>query len=80
MKHNQTITTHSDTCSRCQGLLVHVDYMDMLQGGYLWGNGQRCINCGWIVDRVIHTNQQTHRPVSTLPKRKTRRTLKPIAA
>lgn len=90
MKLNQSITTHSqstplhsdscDSCTRCQGLLVHVDYMDMLQGGYLWGNGQRCINCGWIVDQRIQTNQQTRRHASTSSKRKARRTLKPIAA
>ena len=86
MKRNQSIThspspsSHSDSCTRCQGLLVHVDFMDMLQGGYLWGKGQRCINCGWIVDQRIQTNQQARQPVSTLPTRKKRRTLNPVAA
>ncbi len=76
---SQSVSSHSDNCTRCHGLLVHVDFMDMLQGGFLWGNGMRCINCGWIVDRVIHTNQQD-RPIEKLRKRRSRTTPKPVAA
>ena len=86
MKLNQSITTDSesttsqtDQCARCQGLLVHVDFMDMHQGGFLWGNGMRCVNCGWIVDRVIHTNQQDP-PIVKPGKRRSRTTRKPVAA
>ncbi len=87
MKLNQTITSNSakttsnsDKCARCQGFLVHVDFMDMLQGGFLWGDGMRCVNCGWIVDRVIHTNQRTHDTVCKPQRRKSRQTRKTIAA
>ncbi len=76
---SETTTSQTDQCARCQGLLVRVDFMDMLQGGFLWGNGMRCINCGWIVDRVIHTNQHD-RPVEKLRKRRSRTTRKPVAA
>ena len=47
-------------CPRCQGFLARVDFMDMLQGGYLWGTGQRCINCGHLMDPRILLNQLRH--------------------
>ncbi len=37
------------TCPRCQGFLVDDWLLDMAQGGYLWGAGRRCINCGHIM-------------------------------
>ncbi len=52
--------TEAPHCPRCQGLLVRADYMDMLQGGYLWGTGQRCVNCGHLMDPKILLNQLLH--------------------
>lgn len=45
------ITGHDDghTCPRCQGFLVDDWLLDMAQGGYLWGAGRRCVNCGHIM-------------------------------
>ncbi len=37
------------SCARCAGLLVEDRFMDMEQGGFLWGAGWRCVNCGNIV-------------------------------
>lgn len=37
------------TCPRCQGFLVDDWVLDMAQGGYLWGAGRRCVNCGHIM-------------------------------
>ncbi|GJL54698.1 MAG: hypothetical protein NPIRA02_18300 [Nitrospirales bacterium] len=57
--HNGVTEQNKETphCPRCQGLLVKTDYMDMLQGGYLWGSGQRCVNCGHLMDPKILLNQ-----------------------
>lgn len=36
-------------CPRCEGFLVDDWLLDMAQGGYLWGAGRRCVNCGHIM-------------------------------
>ena len=36
-------------CPRCQGFMVDDWLLDMAQGGYLWGAGRRCVNCGHIM-------------------------------
>lgn len=70
----------TDTCTRCHGFLIHVDFMDMLQGGYLWKSGKRCINCGWITDHVIQTNQHRRQATPTSRTKKDRLKPKPVAA
>ena len=46
------------SCSRCQGLLVTVRFLDIQQSGQMWGSGWRCVNCGAIVDSVIEANRR----------------------
>ncbi len=36
----------ADSCPRCRGLLVEERFLDMKQGGFMWGTGWRCVNCG----------------------------------
>lgn len=45
-------------CTRCQGLMVADDLLDM-QESYLpmWMRGLRCIACGNIVDPLINHNR-----------------------
>ena len=71
---------HSASCMRCQGLLVRVRFMDMLNSGSLWGLGWRCVNCGSIVDTVIRSNQRYDHSTQIHGKTKRRRTRKLIAA
>ncbi|MEO6308796.1 MAG: hypothetical protein ABIO96_11200 [Nitrospiraceae bacterium] len=44
-------------CSRCQGLMVKDQLLDM-EGGYgqMWTTSLRCVNCGRIHDSVIEQN------------------------
>ena len=46
-------------CSRCQGLMVKDQLLDM-KGGYgqMWATSLRCVNCGRIQDSVIEHNRQ----------------------
>ncbi len=39
----------ADSCPRCRGLLVEERFLDMKQGGFMWGCGWRCVNCGNVV-------------------------------
>lgn len=45
-------------CSRCHGLMVSDDLLDMRES-YLpmWMRGLRCVSCGNIVDPVIDRNR-----------------------
>lgn len=45
------VTGHGEehACPRCRGFLVDEWLLDMAQGGYLWGAGRRCVNCGHIM-------------------------------
>ena len=44
-------------CSRCQGLMVKDQLLDM-KGGYgqMWATSLRCVNCGRIYDSVTEQN------------------------
>ena len=44
-------------CSRCQGLMVEDQLLDM-EGAYgqMWTTSLRCVNCGRIQDSVIEQN------------------------
>jgi hypothetical protein len=46
------------TCPRCDGLLVHEHLLDHREGSLSGCLGSRCLNCGAILDRVIHMNQR----------------------
>ena len=56
------------TCSRCQGLMVGDDLID-LQESYvpMWMCGWRCVACGNIVDPLIqrHRMQRAGAPDAT---------------
>lgn len=52
-------------CIRCQGLMVHDRFSDLLDSVDF--EGWRCIPCGAIIDQVIIQNKQL-RP--ELPRRK----------
>lgn len=45
-------------CSRCQGLMVEDQFLD-LEGGYgeMWTTSLRCLNCGHVHDSVIEQNR-----------------------
>jgi hypothetical protein len=50
------------TCSRCQGLMVADDLID-LQESYapMWMRGWRCVACGNIVDPLIQRRRMVQR-------------------
>lgn len=50
------------TCTRCQGLMVADDLID-LQESYLpmWMRGWRCVACGNIVDQLINRHRMVQR-------------------
>lgn len=48
----------SRLCQRCQGYMVREYYMDRFDENCLWGSGWRCVNCGAVIDPVIHVHQQ----------------------
>ena len=45
-------------CSRCQGLMVENQLLDM-EGAYgqMWTTSLRCVNCGRIHDSVVEQNR-----------------------
>jgi len=45
-------------CQRCNGLAVYDDSFVVQTGSSLDFHAWRCVNCGMIVDEVIHRNQQ----------------------
>jgi hypothetical protein len=56
-------------CARCSGLMVFEEFEDFVLGsggdGFL---GQRCINCGAIVDPVIARHRYlTSQPAASSP-------------
>ncbi len=53
------------TCPRCQGFMVDDWLLDMAQGGYLWGAGRRCVNCGHIMQVGVCVNRTRREAVST---------------
>jgi rubredoxin len=52
-------------CQRCNGLAVYDDSFVVCTGSSSEVHAWRCVNCGMIVDEVIHRNQQAP------PRRKT---------
>ncbi|HMS86252.1 MAG TPA: hypothetical protein PKD12_21640 [Nitrospira sp.] len=60
-------------CQRCNGLTVSDDSIVVQAGSSLDVHARRCINCGMIVDEVIHQNQQALRGRKTLGGPKFRR-------
>ncbi|HMZ55025.1 MAG TPA: hypothetical protein PKV55_06250 [Nitrospira sp.] len=60
-------THQSMPCTRCGGWMVDERCMDIGEslGGY-WFWGQRCIQCGDIVDEVILRNRRLPIPSSVL--------------
>ena len=46
------------TCSRCLGLMVDDQFLD-LQGSYgqMWTASWRCVNCGRVHDSAIEQNR-----------------------
>ena len=55
-------------CSRCQGLMVKDQLLDM-EGGYgkMWTTSLRCVNCGRIYDSVIEQNRLTKQEKVLVP-------------
>lgn len=45
-------------CLRCNGLAVRDDSFAVQTGSSSDFHGWRCINCGMLVDDVIHRNRQ----------------------
>lgn len=48
------------TCSRCCGLMVDTQVLDM-EGAYgeMWATSRRCVNCGHVHDAVIEQHRRT---------------------
>ena len=46
------------TCSRCCGLMVEAQVLDM-EGAYgeMWATSRRCVNCGHVHDAVIEQHR-----------------------
>ena len=40
-------------CRRCKGLMVAMHFIDMEEGGEMWGEAWRCMNCGNVWDATI---------------------------
>jgi hypothetical protein len=46
------------TCSRCQGLMIEDQFLDMQsQYGQMWARSLRCVNCGHIHDATIEQHR-----------------------
>ena len=53
------------SCTRCQGLMLEEQMIDM-EGGYgeMWSRSWRCVNCGHRDDAVLRHHRQAHaRPI-----------------
>jgi hypothetical protein len=46
----------TDKCTRCQGLVVATNYIDMCSGMFYF-SGNRCINCGFVEFAVPGTSK-----------------------
>ena len=46
------------TCSRCLGLMVEDQFLDLAGGfGQMWTTSFRCVNCGHVYDAVTAQNR-----------------------
>lgn len=46
------------TCTRCRGLMVTDNFIDLQETGHLWMTAWRCMNCGYVVDQVAEQNRK----------------------
>ena len=47
------------TCSRCCGLMVETQVLDMEAAyGEMWATSRRCVNCGHVYDVVIEQHRR----------------------
>jgi uncharacterized Zn finger protein len=48
------------TCSRCCGLMVDTQVLD-LEGAYgeMWATSRRCVNCGHVHDAVVEQHRRS---------------------
>lgn len=54
------------TCTRCQGLMLEEQMIDMEAGfGEMWSRSSRCINCGHRDDAVMQQHRQQHAKLVT---------------
>jgi len=55
--------TGGGSCTRCGGLMVTEDYMDLQDDtGQIGIAGFRCTSCGKVIDPVILRNRLSHAP------------------
>lgn len=61
-------------CQRCRGLLVPVTFDDLRQENARDCLATRCINCGYLEDRVVRANRLSLPPVKrAVPHRRIRK-------
>ena len=49
------------TCTRCEGLMLKENMIDMEAGyGEMWSHSWRCFNCGHRDDAIIRHHRQVH--------------------
>ena len=49
------------SCTRCQGLMLEEDMIDMeADYGEMWSRSSRCVNCGHRDDAVLRHHRQIH--------------------
>ena len=46
------------TCPRCQGLMVSDLFLDLAETQGMWMKAARCMNCGYVMDRIMEKNRQ----------------------
>jgi len=72
------------TCSRCCGLMVETQVLDMESAyGEMWTTSRRCVNCGHVHDAVIEQHRQTQEQnvlMGPVVSRRTRRRKSILAA
>ena len=44
-------------CTRCRGLMVPDQLLDLVETGDVSAWGWRCVSCGQIIDRVVLQNR-----------------------
>ena len=59
--------SYESTCARCGGLMVSDFFMDLLNStGELDFAAKRCVQCGEVVDPLIHRNRQLRQNSGTV--------------
>jgi hypothetical protein len=49
-------------CIRCQGFMIEDRFVDLSQADSLWMVAWRCVNCGEVLDAVIHHHRSLTSP------------------